>query len=57
MVKAPGFRKVADPLVGEGAKRIAGEVYDKEFKLNFRIKQKVVNWLKETLMKYGVVVE
>ncbi|MFC1941073.1 hypothetical protein ACFLWL_01500 [Chloroflexota bacterium] len=44
-------------MTGEGAKRIAGEVYDKEFKLNFRIDHKVVNWLKKTLMKYVVVVE
>lgn len=58
MIKDADFHKVADPMVGKNAPWGAGEAYDKQFKANFGMDPKVVEWLKDTLSKkYGVVVE
>lgn len=57
MVKDAEFKKVAEPLVGVVGKWGVGPAYDKEFKQNFKMDSKAIDWLKDTLKKYGVVLE
>ncbi|MBI2857968.1 MAG: hypothetical protein HYX90_02720 [Chloroflexi bacterium] len=57
LVKDPEFRKVVDPLMGGAAVWITGEACDKQFKLNFAIRPEVRDWLRDTLPRYGMVVE
>lgn len=57
MIKDPEFLKVANGIVGQGAKWSAGEAIQKEFRQNFAMDPKLLEWLKSTLAKYGVVVE
>jgi len=52
------FKLIVDrPLVGEGSPWGAGEAYDKEFKLNYRMDPKIVDLLKGVLTKHGVVID
>lgn len=55
LVKDADFRKIADPLMGD--RWSVGEAADKEFKLNYKMDPKLVEWLRATLEKNGVVVE
>lgn len=57
MLNDPEFRNVVNPVVGEDALWGAGEAYDKEFKLNFRMDPKAVEWFTAIMPKYGVVLE
>ncbi len=57
MLKDAEFRKIATVVVGAGSKFKAGEALDKEFKLNFGMDPKVVDWLRVTLREYGVVMD
>lgn len=57
MLKDTEFRTAIDALIGKGATWGVGEAYDKQFKANFAIKPDLRNWLRDTLKKYGVVVE
>lgn len=57
MVKDPQFVKAAEPQVGAGAKWTAGEPMDKLFKKIFVLRPEVSAWLKDTLRKYGQVVD
>ncbi|MBI2857966.1 MAG: hypothetical protein HYX90_02710 [Chloroflexi bacterium] len=57
MVRDAEFRRVIELLAGKGARWTAGEAFDKEFKLTFGMDPKVVDWLRSTLAKSGVVVD
>lgn len=57
MIADPEFRKMADPLVGKGARWSAGQTWDKEFKMNLQMDPKIVEWFRATLPKYGIVIE
>ncbi len=57
MMKDAAFRKIVDPMVGAEAKWMWGEAVEKAFKLTFAFDPKVIEWVKETMGKYGTVVE
>ncbi|MBI2858992.1 MAG: hypothetical protein HYX90_07930 [Chloroflexi bacterium] len=56
MLKDTDFHKVADPTLGQGILSVAGEAADKEFKQNYQVDPKIVEWLKGTALKYGIVI-
>ncbi len=57
MLKDADYRKLADPLLGEGCVTNIGEALDTQFKRDFRMKPEVRTWLLQMLPKYGVSVE
>ncbi len=57
LLKDPTFHKEADPVIGQGVVSVAGEAADKEFKLNFRVDPKAVEWLTNALAKYKITIE
>lgn len=57
MLKDPEFRKMGDALIGTGSEWTAGDALDKGFKVVYKMEPQVVTWLKDTLKKYGTVVE
>ncbi len=57
LVKDPDFRKAADLNAGPGARWIAGESCDREYKQNFGMKAEVVQWFRDALPKYGLSIE
>ncbi|MBI2857803.1 MAG: hypothetical protein HYX90_01890 [Chloroflexi bacterium] len=56
MVKDPEFTKAADSLAGAGAKWMAGNIADQGFRLNFKMAPEVVDWVRKTMGKYGMVI-
>lgn len=57
MLKDPEFRQLAERDVGADAKWEAGKSIDDKFKLVFKMDPQIVTWFRDTMTKYGVVVE
>ncbi|MBI2858565.1 MAG: hypothetical protein HYX90_05745, partial [Chloroflexi bacterium] len=55
MLKSPKLHEVSESLVGKDARWMAGESFKKEFELNYRMDPPVVEWLRNIMTKYGVV--
>lgn len=56
MIKDPSYLEAAVKMVGEAGWR-AGEGYDKAFKREWGMDANVREWLRDTVKKFGVVVE
>lgn len=57
MARDADFLATIERLSGKGARMVAGEGVDREFKQNLKSDPEVVKWLRTTLPKYGVVIE